>query len=240
MMGLKLRLGNWLIPKLPLNYHVSDHIRFELTAWWVRMMHRFHPRYRLKIRKLKKRNNLLVNIACGPHGKPDWVNLDIYNQPHLTIRADTRCKLPLADNSCLGIHVEHFLEHLDPIDEDMPFLLDCHRCLQPNGILRMITPDIESYTRAYLEPGWDLFKKLGCDEAEPEKAFRTKMEALNYIFLQEGAHLGGYDAETLELILKEAGFSRVNRFSWRTGDFPSGCIDREFHRHSSLYFEAKI
>ena len=122
----------------------------------------------------------------------------------------------------------------------MPFLQECQRCLQPNGVLRIITPDIELYTRAYLEPGWELFNQLSCGEDKPETAFRTKMDALNYVFLQEGAHSGGYDAETLELVLKEAGFTQVNRFSWRTGDFPGDCIDREQHRTYSLYFEAKL
>ncbi len=238
-MTLKQRLGNCFIPKLPVNQHVSSHLRHELAAWWVRILHNFHPGYRAKIRELRKKKDLLVNVGCGPFGEPDWVNLDLYNQPNLTLRADTRRKLPLADESCLGIHVEHFLEHLNPEDERLPFLHECRRCLQTDGILRLITPDAELYIKAHLEPGWGLLNQIGCGEDKPEAVFRTKMEALNYVFLQEWAHFGGYDAETLEHILKEVGFTQVNRSSWRKGDFPGGSIDRKQHRPYSLYFEAR-
>lgn len=238
-MTLKQRLGNCLIPKLSINHHVSNHIRHELAALWVRIMHIFHPRYRAKIENLRNKRDLLVNIGCGPFGKPNWVNLDLYTHPHLTLRTDTRRELPLADDSCIGIHVEHFLEHLNPVDERMPFLHECRRCLQPDGILRVITPDADLYIRAHLEPGWEHLNRIGCGEDKPEAVFRTKMEALNHVFLQEWAHFGGYDAETLEHILKEVGFTQVNRSSWRTGEFPGGCIDREQHRPYSLYFEAK-
>ena len=238
-MSLKKHLGDLLIPKLPVNLHVSGHIRVELCAWWVRTLHKLHPEYRAKIKNLRKKRNLLVNIGSGPYGKPNWVNLDLYNQPHLTLRADTRRQLPLADESCIGIHVEHFLEHLNPTDERMPFLRECRRCLQPDGVLRVITPDAHLYIKSYLNPECELLNQVGCCDDRHKAKFRTRMEALNYVFIQEGEHFGGYDAETLKHVLKEANFSRVRRTEWRDGDFPGGCIDRMEHRPYSLYFEAK-
>lgn len=108
---------------MPISRHVFDHIRLELNAGIVRIMHKIHPLYLYKISKLNKRRNLLINVGCGPYGLDhDWINLDLYPIKNVYLRSDCRKKLPLSSNSCLGIHVEMFLEHLDPVDE-IPFFL---------------------------------------------------------------------------------------------------------------------
>ncbi len=239
MPTLKQHLGAWLIPRLPVSSHVFNHIRLELNALRVRTLHRLHLGFRAKIRRLQQQRNLLVDIGCGPFGKPEWVNFDLFPHSNVTLAADCRRAIPLGDASCLGIHVEHFLEHLDTVDELKSFLQECYRCLQPEGVLRVIVPDAELYIRAYLEPGWNALNQIGCGGDKPEAAFSCKMEALNHVFHQGWEHYGGYDAESLTLVLRAAGFTQVTRCGWRTGDFSGGCIDREQHRPYSLYFEAK-
>ncbi len=236
--SLKQWLGDWLIPRLPCNRHSFDHLRLELNGIHVRALHRLDPRYRMRIHRLRRQSNLLVNIGCGPFGKPGWINLDLFQHLHVTLRADCRKVLPLADGSCLGIHVEHFLEHLNPFDERRMFLEECQRCLQPDGILRVIVPDVEKYVRAYLEPGWGMLNQLSCGGEKPEVIFKCKMDVLNHVFHQDWEHYAGYDAQSLELVLRSAGFRRVIRCEWQNGEFPGGCIDRELHRPYSLYFEA--
>lgn len=239
-MSLKQEVGAYLIPKLPVSRHVFNHIRSELNAFKVSVFNILNPKHRSLIDNLKKRRNLLVNIGCGPFGKTGWVNIDLFASSNVTFVADCRKKLPLGDASCLGIHVEHYLEHLDPIDERPFFLKDCLRCLQPEGVLRVIVPDAELYIRAYLEPGWGLLNKVGCGGDIPEKVFKCKLDALNHIFIQGWEHYGGYDADCLSLALQTAGFTRITRFDWQSGNFPGGCIDREQHRSYSLYFEARV
>ena len=236
---LKQRIGAWLIPRLPVSKHVFDHLRLEFNAFQIRTLHVIHPNYRRTIKALSGRQDLKVNIGCGPFGLPGWVNLDLYSHEKVTLRTDCRYRIPLADESCEGIHVEHFLEHMSPIDERSRFLRECLRCLQPGGILRVIVPDAELYIRAYLAPGWETLNCISCGGEVPQQVFQTKMEALNHIFLQKAEHYGGYDAITLSLVLSEAGLRDVVRRSWRLGDFPGGCIDREQHRPYSLYFEAR-
>ncbi|MEO0843499.1 MAG: methyltransferase domain-containing protein [Cyanobacteria bacterium J06632_19] len=237
---LKQKIGAWLIPKLPISRHVFNHFRLELKTWRLRTLSHFHPGVKFKIKQLRQQNNLLVNIGCGPFGQENWVNLDLHPHPNVTLAIDTRRKLPFVDNSCLGIHVEHFLEHLEPNDERTPFLQECRRCLQDNGVLRIIVPDIELYIKAYLQPGWEALNKIGCGGEKPSDLFSSKMDVLNHVFLQEWEHYVGYDAENLEIVLREAGFTKVTHCDWRTGNFPGGCIDREQHRSYSLYFEAKV
>lgn len=239
-MTLKQRFGAWLIPRLPINRHVFNHIRLELNALRVRVLSQLHPELRAKINYLRQQHDLLVNVGCGPFGLSDWVNLDLFPHPNVTLIADCRRWLPFANSSCLGIHVEHFLEHLNPVDERSQFLEECRRCLQPNGVLRVIVPDAELYIKAYLDLGWDRLNQIGCGGEKPETIFQNKMEVLNHIFIQEWEHYGGYDAESLEQILRDAGFKNITRWNWREGNFHKGCIDREQHRSYSLYIEAKL
>ncbi|HKP12574.1 MAG TPA: methyltransferase domain-containing protein [Blastocatellia bacterium] len=236
---IKQRVGTRVIPRLPFSRHVFNHIRLELNSLRVRALHRLHPAWRVRVRRLKQRRDLLVNVGCGPFGKEGWVNFDLMAHPNVTLALDCRHKLPLSDGSCLGIHVEHYFEHLDPADERGEFLKECRRCIQPEGVLRVIVPDAELYIRAYLEPGWGALNRIGCGGEEPEATFECKMDALNHVFHQGWEHYAGYDAESMELCLRAAGFTRVMRQAYRAGEFPGGCIDRDEHRPYSLYVEAR-
>ena len=77
---------------------------------------------------------------------------------------------------------------------------------------------------------------LGRANASDEK---TKIEALNHVFVQDGEHYGGFDADYLRNTLAKAGFDDIEQVDWRTGRFPGGAIDREQHAGYSLYMEAR-
>jgi predicted SAM-dependent methyltransferase len=238
-MTYKQRLGAWLIPKLPINRHVFDHFRLEINAWIVRTLFPLNPIYFSQLKYLQKQDDIIVNLGCGPFGLEGWINLDLFSHDNLSLRVDVRHRLPLADNSCRGIHCEHFFEHLNPSDEVPRFLQECLRCLKPQGVLRIIVPDAGLYIKAYQSTGWDMLNQIGCGGDIPEQVFKTKMQAINHVFLQGYEHYAGYDQETLELVLRHNGFSTVKTHSWRKGEFPGGCIDREQHVNYSLYVEAR-
>lgn len=67
-MSLKHYIGRVLIPVLPINRHVFDHLRSELKGVWVRLLHRTYPVYWFKISELKKARAALLNLGCGPFG----------------------------------------------------------------------------------------------------------------------------------------------------------------------------
>lgn len=206
---------------------------------WVRIAHLVHPGYVARVRRLKAKKSLLVNVGCGPYGKPDgWINLDLHQLQNVYVRADCRRRLPLADASCRGIHVEMFLEHLDPFDELNSFLSDCYRALEPGGILRVIVPDAELFVRAYLSPGWEALNEISYGGENWAEVYPGKMEALNHVFQQGYEHYGGWDYERLERLLKNAGFGRCQRVQYAKGEFPGGPIDREYHRQNGIYAEA--
>jgi predicted SAM-dependent methyltransferase len=203
------------------------------------MLHTFNPFYISKVSRLKKMRNLLVNLGCGPFGKEiGWINLDLYPIKNVFVRTDCRKKLIMADNSCKGIHVEMFLEHLDPIDELPYFLKECYRCLDLNGVLRIIVPDGKKFINSYINAGWDDLNKVSYGNEDWSKAYSCKMEALNHVFLQGFEHYGGWDDERLSIELKKAGFVKIKLVSFGEGDFPEKPIDREYHKENGLYFES--
>jgi predicted SAM-dependent methyltransferase len=238
MPTLKQRLGAWLVPRMPVNPWVFRTFRVELNAMLVRLLDVIQPGWIAKARALRGRHGLRVNVGCGPFGQQGWVNLDLFPAPGVTLRVDCRRRLPLADGSARGIHVEHYFEHLEPTTERPRFLAECRRSLEPGGVLRIIVPDMHKYVEAYLSPGWDLLNQVGCGGELPQATFGTKIEALNHVFVQDGEHYGGFDAEYLRRTLQQAGFDDIKQVEWREGRFPEGAIDREQHRSYSLFMEA--
>lgn len=238
-MTIKQQIGRSILRKLPFSRHVFNHIRLEINAIWVRFLHKVSPFYIRKVNKLKKQKDLLVNLGCGPYGKENgWINLDLFPIQHVYIRTDCRKKLVLANDSCAGVHIEMFLEHVDPFDE-LPFLLkECHRVLKPTGVLRVIVPDAEKFIKAYFSDGWEEMNKISYGGEDWSEIYSCKMEALNHVFLQEYEHFGGWDFKRLKLVLEKAGFSLINHVKFNEGSFPIEIIDREFHRSNGLYVEA--
>jgi SAM-dependent methyltransferase len=88
---------------------------------------------RLVRRRLASQKGVRVNIGCGNNPTPEWVNLDVISHPGVHFW-DCRSGLPFSDGSVAAIYSEHFFEHLDLESEGRPFLRECLRCLQPQGV----------------------------------------------------------------------------------------------------------
>ena len=58
-------------------------------------------------------------------------------------------RLTISDAAVTAIYSEHFFEHLDAETEARAFLLECLRCLQSQGVMRLVVPDAWAYLRAY-------------------------------------------------------------------------------------------
>ena len=239
-MTLKQRIGLYIFKNMPISRHVFDHCRLELNAIIVRLMHKLHPGYLYKLYLLKRKKNLLVNIGCGPYGLDQgWINLDLFPIKNVYLRTDCRKSLPFSDNTCLGIHVEMFLEHLDPKDELPFFLSSCYNVLQKDGILRIVVPDAQKFINAYQSKDWIEMNSISYGLDDWAINFPTKMDALNHVFLQGYEHYGGWDKDRLFHVLSKSGFISIRVVEFGIGDFQNGPIDREYHRPNGLYVEAQ-
>lgn len=147
---------------------------------------------------------------------------------------DLRNPLPLADQSVDYIYSEDFLEHLN-LESGRALLAECARVLRPNGTLRLATPDLARFARAYLErserslswyraqfPGISTFAHM----------FNAGMRAWGHQFL--------YDEETLRAELEPLGFD-VQRVQYNESPDPQlrGLELRDSEEGAqSMYLEA--
>lgn len=166
-------------------------------------------------KELKGSRNVKVNIGCGGLVLNEWINLDVHPLPG-AFYTNVINGLPLTDGAASHIHCEHFLEHLDYSAAET-FLIDCHRCLQAAGTLRIIVPDAEKYLSAYCTQDGAFFgelRHLGNAAAPLE----TRMQVVNQMFRMGGDHKFAWDFETLSHACQKAGFSSISRS--RKGDVP--------------------
>jgi len=231
--------------------------RLAMTAFPSIPRHAYHPflsEVRVAFRRLasrpasvrrhyRDRRDLLVNIGCGACGKAGWVNVDFFDNPAVNCVYDCRKGLPFSDGAVRGIFTEHFVEHLDYVEEIPLFLSECHRVLQPGGVVRIIVPDAEKYLRAYCTEGWDEMIKvrpLRPDHSDCHfgSKFNTKMEVLHVMFRQYFEHKFGYDFSTLQFVLQRYGFAQVQKQSVGKSRMPELCIDNPDRAPESLYVEA--
>jgi predicted SAM-dependent methyltransferase len=236
MATLKQRVGHWLFARLPVTRFLFDQLRFEANAWIVACQNVVWPSRRRRLRELRAKRHLLVNVACGPQILDDFVNLELVGPPP-RVRWDCRRGVPLADGSAAGIRVEHFLEHIEPREELPAFLRDCRRALEPGGVLRVIVPDAERYLHAYCAPGLDGFRQLAVPEPFPHD-LPTRMDVINHVFHSWHEHRWAYDFETLAHRLRAAGFTTIEQAGFGRSRLPALAQDREHHAPYSLYVEA--
>jgi len=206
-------------------------LRHELAMAWIRAT---HPR---TDRRFKNSRDLLVNVGCGASGKENWVNVDIVKEPGVTCVYDCRRRIPLPAGSARALFTEHLVEHLDYYEEAPVFFAECHRVLQPGGVLRVIVPDGRKYLLAY-EGGWDALREFSPLARGDEFALETPMEVVNAHFRQGGQHRFSYDFETLHLLLQRCGFEDILERSYQESRLEELAIDAPWHETESLYVEA--
>lgn len=231
--------------------------RLAMTALPFIPRHAYHPfmsELRVALRRLanpsrrirdsyKGRRDLLVNIGCGDRGKSGWENVDMFKSTGVNCIYDCRRGLPFADSTVRAIFTEHFFEHIDYTEEVPLFLSECHRVLQPDGLIRIVVPDAEKYVRAYCADGWESLtsvRPLKADHSDVHfgSRFHTKMEVLNAMFRQYFEHKFAYDFPTLEFLLVRYGFKEVTKQSFGRSGRPELAIDSPDRASESLYVEA--
>jgi len=175
-----------------------------------------------------------LNLGSGPRGvcSPNWLNVDGFRDANVHYVIDFTRRLPLPAHSFDAVFCEHVLEHFAQ-EDGIRLLTECVRVLVPGGCARFIMPDAERIVTTYVSSPATLLEKRSLDSAVP-------MEAVNSWFRQRYEHQCLYDWQMAEKTFRSAGFSRVERGSFRA----SRCapddvlIDDEKYAWESLYVDA--
>jgi predicted SAM-dependent methyltransferase len=90
-----------------------------------------------------------LNLGCGYHFNSAWTNVDFITTAKGVIAYNLTKGIPFPDASFDVVYHSHVLEHFSKSGAEN-FLKECDRVLRPQGILRVVVPDLEQIVRNYL------------------------------------------------------------------------------------------
>ena len=204
-----------------------------------------------------------INLGAGSQEAPGWIGYDRSRVALLTRHPVTRQLvkerfghwppstkvhdltkgIPHPDGSVDVVYSSHMLEHLTR-EQGENLLKECHRVLKPGGLLRVIVPDMERLSRAYLEGDRALFhdvegpmadafaKSLYGGSRRKEATVRRAVKSI--LRADDGGHKWAYDETSLRTRLEEIGFRDVRRTErGESADPEAGALDirSDWHLH---------
>ncbi len=133
-----------------------------------------------------------LNIGCGRRYHREWMNLDLEANDPSVIRHDVTRGIPFAEEQFNAVYHSHVLEHLKP-EQGRQLIAECFRVLRPNGVLRIVVPDLERIAWLYLETHQQAWTG---DEASSVDYNWMKLELLDQLVREKsGGRMGKYMAD---------------------------------------------
>lgn len=142
-----------------------------------------------------------ANMAFLPRG---WIACDI-NPDEQSLRIDASKPWPLPDGCARAVRAEHMIEHLSWEEAEL-CINEMARVLEPGGLCRICTPDLEGISRTYLERDPRVL------EAHREDGyFAPTWSHMPNNYLRMWGHKFVFDLESLRHLLEAAGFEEIDR-----------------------------
>jgi predicted SAM-dependent methyltransferase len=149
-----------------------------------------------------------IQVGGSSEHLPGWINTDINGQAEYYL--DAARPWPIRDGGVGYVYADNFIEHLT-LPDARAFLGHARRALAPGGRIRLVTPDVETTARVYLERGpetdaaMNRHRRHGYQIAHP-------VDLLRVVYAESG-HWRGYmfDESSLRAEMEEAGFADVTR-----------------------------
>jgi predicted SAM-dependent methyltransferase len=180
-------------------------------------------------------NPNLLNLGCGPHIYPGWVNADDYAPKRrlrerafkpdwmLDITRPWRCP----DDYWDGIFSQHVIEHVS-YSAAVGVFKECYRTLKPGAWMRVCVPDLAKYVRYYR------------GEIGDDRLFSFPHPAVAISFLtQMHMHRSVWDSDLMTKVLGEIGFRDAAAVSFGHGSDARLVKDDAEKTPESLYVEAR-
>ncbi len=89
-----------------------------------------------------------LNVGCGNKFHVDWINIDMSSNSSNVIATNLLNGIPFPDNCFDVVYHSQVLEHF-PKEDAQDFIKECLRVLKPNGIIRVVVPDLENIVDEY-------------------------------------------------------------------------------------------
>lgn len=126
--------------------------------------------------------------------------------------------IPFKDNQFKTIYHSHFLEHINN-QQGLNFLKECFRVLHPGGTMRMLVPDLELWTNAYLKNDQAFLQQYKSMWLNDPVLYATKAQIFMGA-LHNHEHKMGYDFDTLNFLLEHIGFTNIVRTEYAQSNIP--------------------
>ncbi len=139
--------------------------------------------------------------------RPGWVitNVNAVTRNYL----DATSRWPIEDGAVSYVYADNVIEHLT-LDAGRAMLAEAHRCLQPGGAIRLVTPDVRKHVELYLRGAESIDDPVGRSYRDLGLVVEHPVDILRIPIGSFGHHTGYvYDFETLANELKRAGFHTV-------------------------------
>jgi SAM-dependent methyltransferase len=166
-----------------------------------------------------------INLGCGNSFDSRWDNFDLFPQSDQILTIDLLKPLPFNDKCYDYCYCSHVLEHM-PRGYVSSFVSEVFRILKPNGVFRVVVPDLEMITRNYLK---ELDAVISGNIKSTERLDWMTIELLDQLTRTfSGGFMGrmwySRPLESRELILERLGLEAstwINKFD---NDFDKGAI----------------
>lgn len=173
-----------------------------------------------------------TQFGCGLCAPTQWLNLD--SSPLLRLQklpflgnlapsgpfgrfptnvqyGDVVQGLAIPNESVELLYCSHVLEHLSLADLRRA-LRECHRILKPQGIFRLVVPDLEFFARQYVassspDAALEFMRLTFLGKEERSRSFTGFLRG----WLGGSQHLWMWDYKSLETELRDANFTHIHR-----------------------------
>jgi len=179
--------------------------------------------------------SIKINLGSGHWKLEGWVNVDLDLESLPQVCANLALSLPFQSGIADLMHSEDFIDQLE-LENARSLLAECHRILKPDGVIRILTPDLERLAQLYLHDQeqlkflWTEHVRVPLQTGTAGEIFNTGMRFAGHTFL--------YDAETMTRLAAECGFD-ARRVEYQKSAEPDlrGLDLRSPENAVSLYFD---
>jgi predicted SAM-dependent methyltransferase len=159
-----------------------------------------------------------LHIGCGGNHLEGWLNTELCPRGD-EIFLDATRPFPLPAESFDCVYSEHMIEHIAYEDAGR-MLRECHRILRPQGVIRIVTPDMK-FLRTLLDPPYPpaLADYIAYSRAQYriDGPAGSGIHVFNH-FVRSWGHQFIYDRDSLAGLLGDAGFTGLSEHSLQDSD----------------------